>query len=300
MASPPSPKPFSPVTTTASPTKKPQSIPWTHQETISLIQTYQEKWYSLKRGPLKANQWEEVAVTVAVRCGYDYNEPSKTAVQCRHKMEKLRQRYRAENHRLAASSSGTRVWQYFDLMDQLEKGPMPISARPLVALMPFDYGDNEEENDVDVGDDDDKDNEIDERRQYGQSRSSNYFLSQRPESKYRGVPEFSREQVAKRRWRISEEKEEEQVEENVEELNDGRMVEGTGLVSGVAAEMKAFAERFIGMENLKMEMMKETERCRLEMENKRIEMIVKSQQRIVDSIGKAFGFPKKMKISPEI
>ncbi|KAI9108066.1 hypothetical protein K1719_020939 [Acacia pycnantha] len=105
MASPPSPKPLSLVATTASPTKKPQSIPWTHQETINLIQAYQDKWYSLKRGPLKANQWEEVAVTVAVRCGYDYNEPSKTAVQCRHKMEKLRQRYRAENYRLAASSS---------------------------------------------------------------------------------------------------------------------------------------------------------------------------------------------------
>lgn len=178
-------------------------------------------------------------------------------------------------------------------MDQLEKGPVPISAQPLVAFMPFDYDDNEEEND---GDDYDKYNDIDERRQYIQSRSTDYFLSsQRPESRYRGVSEFSREQVAKRLRRVSEEE-----EENVEEVNGGRMVEGIGLVSGLAAEMKAFAERFIGMENLKMEMMKETERCRLEMENKRIEMILKSQQRIVDSIGKAFGFPKKMKISPEI
>ncbi|KAK4268332.1 hypothetical protein QN277_025004 [Acacia crassicarpa] len=297
MASPPSPKPLSLVATTASLTKKAQSIPWTHQETINLIQAYQDKWYSLKRGPLKANQWEEVAVTVAVRCGYDYNEPSKTAVQCRHKMEKLRQRYRAENHRLAASSSfGSRVWQYFDLMDQLEKGPVPISAQPLVAFMPFDYDDNEEENDDDDSDDYDKYNDIDERRKYSQSRSTDYFLiSQRPESRYRGVSEFSREQVAKRLRRVSEEE-----EENFEEVSGERMVEGIGLVSGLAAEMKAFAERFIGMENLKMEMMKETERCRLEMENKRTEMIVKSQQRIVDSIGKAFGFPKKMKISPEI
>lgn len=180
---------------------------------------------------------------------------------------------------------------------------MPISAQPLVAFMPFDCDDNEEENDVDVDDDDEEEEEeeeqIDERQQYSQLRTTNYFLNQRPENKYK-VPEFSRGQVAKRIRRIAEEEEEEEVEENVEEVNGERIVKGMGLVSGLAAEMKAFAERFIGMENLKMEMMKETERCRLEMENKRIEMIVKSQQRIVDSIGKAFGFPKRMKISPEI
>lgn len=203
-------------------------------------------------------------------------------------MEKLRQRYRSENDRLANSGGAGRVWQYFGLMDQLVKGPMPISARPLVALMPFDYDDNEEE-------DDDEERESNEREHYSKSRSVNYILNQRSISKYGGIPEFSREQVAKRLRRVEDDD-----DDVVEEVNGERMVNGLGLVSGLAAEMKAFAERFIGMENLKMEMMKETERCRLEMENKRIEMIVKSQQRIVDSIGKAFGFPKKMKISQEI
>lgn len=304
MASPPLPKPIRHVTivaaaaattASASPTKKPQPIPWTHQETINLIQAYQEKWYSLKRGQLRASQWEEVAVTVAARCGYDYSEPSKTAVQCRHKMEKLRQRYRAENHRLAAGGGGGgRAWQYYGLIDQLEKGPLPISARPLVALMPFDYDDNEEE---DFDQDNDEENENDERQHYGKSSSVKYMFSQRPIStKYGRISEFSREQAAKRLCRVSEEEEEEDEDDDVGE----RMVNGMGLISELAAEMKAFAGRFIGMENLKMEMMKETERCRLEMENKRVEMIVRSQQRIVDSIGKAFGFPKKMKISHEI
>lgn len=159
---------------------------------------------------------------------------------------------------------------------------MPISARPLVALMPFD--DNEEE---DNDDDDDDDEEEDEREQYSKSKSVNYFLNQRRSmSKYGGI------QVAKRLRRLEEEYDDDDDDE-FEEVNRERMVKnGMGIVSGLATEMKAFAERFIGMENLKMEMMKETERCRLEMENKRIEMIVKSQQKIVDSIGKAFGFPK--------
>ena len=45
--------------------------------------------------------------------------------------------------------------------------------------------------------------------------------------------------------------------------------------------------------------MKETERCRLEMEKKRIQMILESQRRIVDSIGRAFGSNKRIKITQQ-
>ena len=71
-------------------------------------------------------------------------------------------------------------------------------------------------------------------------------------------------------------------------------------VLALPAEIRAFAERIIGMESLKMEMMKETERCRLEMEKKRIQMILDSQRRIVDSIGRAFGSNKRIKITEQI
>jgi len=219
----------SPELTLSLPTKKPQPIPWTHQETINLIRAYQEKWYSLKRGPLRGSQWEEVAVVVAARCGYDYNHPSKTALQCRHKMEKLRQRHRSEKHRLTASS---RSWQYFRLMDDLERGPLPISVRPLSV-------------------DDDSDGEMVKKHSAARSRS---ILNQKPTVT------------------LDEEDEEEGV-----------------MAKGLTAELRSFAERIVGLENMKMEMMKETERFRLEMENKRIRMILESQWRIVESIGKAFG-----------
>lgn len=222
----------SPELTLSLPTKKPQPIPWTHQETINLIRAYQEKWYSLKRGPLRGSQWEEVAVVVAARCGYDYNHPSKTALQCRHKMEKLRQRHRSEKHRLTATSSAasSRSWQYFRLMDDLERGPLPISVRPLSHNHPIS---------------DDSDGAA------ARSRSIHNILNQKQ--------------------RDEEEEEEEDV-----------------MAKGLTAELRSFAERIIGLENMKMEMMKETERFRLEMENKRIRMILESQWRIVDSIGKAF------------
>ena len=75
---------------------------------------------------------------------------------------------------------------------------------------------------------------------------------------------------------------------------------GKDVVWELAGEMRAFAESFLRMENMKMEMMKETERHRMEMENRRMEMIVESQRKIVETIGRALGSNKKLKMSQEI
>ncbi|CAK7333923.1 unnamed protein product [Dovyalis caffra] len=285
--SPSPPPPHSPPTNpTPLSSKKTQPLPWIHQETIQLIQAYQEKWYSLKRGQLKASQWEEVAVTVAARCGYDYNHPSKSAIQCRHKMEKLRRRYRDEKRLI--SLGGTCYWQYFDLMDSLERGPLPISAQPL-ALVPAplpcqeNYNTrNRNRNHGILGEytNDNDEEEDEEEDDYGyrsklRSRSINYIL-RKPTivNRYAGGDSsgsgFLRE-AAKKRKRIVEEEEGEEVE------------------LGLAGQIKGFAERMVKLERKKMEMMKETERWRMEMENKRLEMILDSHKKIVDMIDQAFG-----------
>ncbi|KAJ9176579.1 hypothetical protein P3X46_011878 [Hevea brasiliensis] len=278
-------------------TKKPQPVPWTHQETVHLIQAYQEKWYSLKRGQLKASQWEEVAVTVAARCGYEYNHPAKTVIQCRHKMEKLRKRFREERRRI--SLTGACSWQYFDLMESLERGPMPISARPLALLPPNDTGDeddedNEEEAEVEV------DEEEEEEEDYGyrsKSRSINYIL-RKPTivNRFAGSNSgFSREAVNKR-------KREEMVEEEYDDDDDeegGRGDRRKGVEMGLAGEIRAFAERIVGMERKKIEMMKETEKWRMEMENKRMEMILDSQRKIVSMISAAFGSQGDLEMEQE-
>ncbi|KAK7382678.1 hypothetical protein VNO80_01650 [Phaseolus coccineus] len=253
----------------ASPTKKPQPIPWTHQETVHLIRAYQEKWYALKRGPLRHNQWEEVAVVVAARCGYDLAHPAKSALQCRHKMEKLRQRHRAEKKHVAATLRPA-AWQYNALMEDLERGPLPISA-----LAPF-----QNDTDSDPDEDGNYQNDNDGDASFLKSKSINCILSERPVRMRSGERGFLRERV-----------EEERGEDDDGDRDD---------VLALPAEIRAFAERFIGMESLKMEMMKETERCRLEMEKKRIQMILDSQRRIVDSIGRAFGSNKRIKITQQI
>eukprot|EP00256_Glycine_max_P010867 XP_003522202.1 serine/threonine-protein kinase rio2 [Glycine max] len=272
----------------AASTKKPQPIPWTHQETVHLIRAYQEKWYALKRGPLRHNQWEEVAVVVAARCGYDLAHPAKSALQCRHKMEKLRQRHRAEKKQQHSAADALRpgAWQYNALMDDLERGPLPISA-----LAPL-YSDEEEDEDDDDAIDDQYDNDGDEGFINIKSKSINCILSERPVRMRSNDRGFLREHVV-----VVEEEEEEEEEEEVEEEEENENEDDD--VLGLSMEMRVFAERFIGMESLKMEMMKETERCRLEMEKKRIQMILESQRRIVDSIGKAFGSSKRVKITQQ-
>ncbi len=79
--------------------------------------------------------------------------------------------------------------------------------------------------------------------------------------------------------------EEEEEEEEEEEKGRG------AAVSELAAEIRAFAENFIGMENRKMKMMKDTEKFRMEMENKRMDLILQSQKRILDSIQRTFASP---------
>ncbi|OAY78120.1 hypothetical protein ACMD2_06978 [Ananas comosus] len=41
--------------------------PWSHLETVHLIDAYEQRWYALKRGQLKAQQWEEVAARSSAR-----------------------------------------------------------------------------------------------------------------------------------------------------------------------------------------------------------------------------------------
>ncbi|PWA56011.1 trihelix protein [Artemisia annua] len=81
------------VVSLSQPTRRIPPPCWTNDQTVALIEAYRDKWYSLRRGNLRAPHWQEVADCVSVKCGSDL---PKTSIQCRHKMEKLRKRYRNE------------------------------------------------------------------------------------------------------------------------------------------------------------------------------------------------------------
>ncbi|OIT32164.1 PREDICTED: uncharacterized protein LOC109207705 [Nicotiana attenuata] len=324
-----------------SPQKKTQPLPWTHQETFNLIQAYQEKWYSLKKGQLKASQWEEVAITVAARCGFD--EPSKSATQCRHKIEKLRKRYRAERLKPYPNS-----WQYFDLMDRMERGPLPISAHPVAMVkcqqnsnsisnlnstaadhQRYYYDNNTDSDEVDAVsymdmrknksksinhivrgemglmcmNGNENVNVVDHRNVNRMVKDRNFNILDQKDRNFDVMKGIRNPMNEKRKAyfgnvAIEDDDEDDDVEEEVNEEEDE---ENEGSVGGseLAAEIRGFAERFMRMENKKIEMMKETERYRMEMEKRRMEMILENQRNLIDTINRVVGSHKKVKVAQE-
>ncbi|XP_068638286.1 trihelix transcription factor ENAP1-like [Aristolochia californica] len=246
-APPPAPAPSTPSLPTS----------WSHIETVHLIDAYHDKWYSLNRGQLRSNQWEEVAHSVAARGGFA--APTKTATQCRHKIEKLRKRYRAEKQRRPSASA----WPYFHRIDLMEKGPRTTRASSLS---------NDE--------DDEEDNEVNTSN----TRSINHIL-QRPPLIDNSFPRFSRNpRFRKRSFYDDREEDEEEAEE--EERRKGP-------VSELAAVIRSFGQGFVRMEKMKMEMMRETERSRMEMERRRTKMILDSQTRMAEALKTAISSVKR-------
>lgn len=118
------------VTVAETPEKPQRRFPppcWTQEETLVLIEAYRERWYALRRGYLRTADWDSVAAAVASRC--PGASPAKTSAQCRHKMEKLRQRYRAEKQRAVSfPHPGGRYfssWFFFENMEAMENGTTP-------------------------------------------------------------------------------------------------------------------------------------------------------------------------------
>lgn len=101
---------------------------WTQEETLALIDAYRERWYGLRRGYLRTADWDAVAAAVTSRC--PDASPAKTSAQCRHKMEKLRQRYRAEKQRSLSYPTGRffSSWFFFENMDAMENGTSVSAA----------------------------------------------------------------------------------------------------------------------------------------------------------------------------
>ncbi|KAJ8565540.1 hypothetical protein K7X08_008116 [Anisodus acutangulus] len=286
---------------------------WSHDETIALIDAYRDKWYSLRRGNLRANHWQEVADDVAVRSPVD---TPKTAVQCRHKMEKLRKRYRAEIQR-AAPYGGARshrycsAWVHFKRMDTMERGPNAVSPPP-----------SEDEADEDV--EDYRQNSV---KLVGDLYGNNVNTSNR--SSFQGVVNNGgggfririsgmpgtapAPPMAKPYSRFEDSGVENPSNSGsskmfrdgfVKKADLGKRIVGEGVgewkkagdpIAEMVAAIKVLGDGFVRMERMKMDMARELEEMRMEMEMKRTEMILESQQRIVEAFAESLSEKKHKK-----
>ena len=185
---------------------------WNDEETAALIKIYRDKWFALKRGNLRAHHWEEVAAAVRERVSGSGNP--KTAVQCRHKMEKLRKRYRSEKRRPHRIS-----WVHFSEMDAMETGSGAPLAREVTTS----------EEDEDEGD---------LRVQMGATRVFNGGLKGKPAA-LMGLRRVMEERERKERQRTV-----------VEEMVEAVKVMGDGFLRVEEMKMEMVRE----MERMRMEM----------------------------------------------
>ncbi|KAE9609572.1 hypothetical protein Lal_00006534 [Lupinus albus] len=215
---------------------------WSPDETLSLIHAYRLRWYSLGRGNLKATHWQEVADAISARC--PYASPPKTPIQCRHKMEKLRKRYRTEIQRANSLplSPFNSSWLHFNLMDSMEKGP-------------------KHENDSGIHEGVDPE-EIKHTRSFNNLYTNGFRIRiptmAQPQPQPQHVNERVKPKLGKKRKR-----------------------------DPVVNAIKVMGDGFVRMEQMKMEMTREIETMRMEMEMKRTQMILHSQHRMLQAFAKA-------------
>ncbi|CAM8914125.1 unnamed protein product [Rhodiola kirilowii] len=319
----------------AQPSSKPSSrrLPppcWSHDETIALIDAYRDKWYSLRRGNLKAFHWQEVADAVAERC--PLASPAKTAVQCRHKMEKLRKRYRSEIQRAKSLPVSRFIssWVHFKRMDAMEKGP--------ALAKPVDDSGSDDEND---DEDDDVDLETYDYPsvggRYGRNLGSgskagfglvgngvgdsggyssgggagfrikipNGVSVAKPGTSFRSMgygkyddvpsasPNLGRLTMRDGYWKGSGGSRASVGAAGGSGLGK-RDREGDGISEMVSA-INMLADGFVKTEQKKMEMAREIEVMRMDMETKRLKMILESQERVMEAFAKAASDKKNSK-----
>ncbi|CAA7392057.1 unnamed protein product [Spirodela intermedia] len=252
---------------------------WAHEETGALIQSYSQKWHALQRGNLKAAHWEEVAGAVAVRCRPLYaaahhagNSP-KTAVQCRHKMEKLRKRYRSERRRHNHSS-----WVHFPQMHAMEMGaPLFIhgggggadrSKAAVATTVPPTHIDDDSAGALRF-----------QITKALRATSPGLVNGHAEELLPPAEPPSAAGDMRRRKKRAA----------------------GVPLLGEMAAAVRMASDGFLRVEEMKMAAAREMEKQKMEMELRRTEMMIETQNRIVNAFIRGFSQSKKKrpKVNPE-
>lgn len=298
---------------------------------------------------LRAPHWQEVADELARRCHHMLNSDPptttpKTAIQCRHKMEKVRKRYRLDWERslqLHPNSPAHSTWVYFRKMDDMnnvarssssmgnqrssssKKAPLPVvtktpssSSRDLSETS----SEEEEEQQQPYGGENN-------RMGNGTGRRRGWDPQPQPTSGYRfKIPKMGREKVGiplnsvsggrlfgygnsdfnergreRERERDRERKRRRDEYDEKDELRNGNC--GPSVMGEIALAVRTFGEGYMKMEKLKMEMTRDFEKVKMDMELKRTKMILESHQQIVDAfvtgLAGSKNKNKRTRISPD-
>ncbi|KAL8196146.1 hypothetical protein R6Q57_025146 [Mikania cordata] len=260
---------------------------WTQDEALVLIGAYRERWYALNRAFLRAADWDAVAEKVTTTCP-DVTPP-KTAAQCRHKMEKLRQRHRVEKRRSAAFSDKRFIstWFYYEAMEAMENGSNiePGSLNPGPGILVKSLAPKSTKR------------RIEPNPNFGGIRIKPSITTQEesclPDIRPRKFSKVvhgnedddngemwikvpRRTDLSRGKWR----------NENNPVLNGKNLrkkEKDSGGIADVVASIKLLGEGFMKVEKMKIDMAMEIEQMRIETEMKRNRLMLESQKQIVEA-----------------
>jgi hypothetical protein len=293
--------------------------PWSHVETTHLIDAYEERWTALRRGQLKAHQWEEVAAEVAARCAATPGVVAqrKTGTQCRHKLEKLRKRYRTEGARPVTS-----LWPYFRRMDRLERGPLAVASSAYPAATgspPAADGDEEgEEEEEEVEEEEEEEEDVQEENEEEEelaprnnnTRSINGIIREfgtglaprHPQLQLHPPPPSITPSIAPPRKRVAYEAFQAKAaaaavkakddEEEAMEMARRRGSSGRP-VAQLSAVLRDFGEGVMRLERRRMEVQWEIERGWQEADARHARMLQDAQRQLRDTVAGACALPPK-------
>lgn len=88
---------------------------WSTEAINNLLDVYEAKWNHRNRGNLKGGDWEDVALRVSARGGG--GKSAKSPFQCKNKVASMKQKYRSETLLQGLNGSTASRWPFFARMD---------------------------------------------------------------------------------------------------------------------------------------------------------------------------------------
>eukprot|EP00250_Pteridium_aquilinum_P030214 c40863_g1_i1 orf=266-1237(+) len=282
---------------------------WSELETIHLIAAYQEKWYLLKRGQLKARHWEEVANNVFLRGGS--SEPSKSSVQCRHKVEKLRKKYREEKQLEEQRGPGSSTWPYFEHMDAMEHGRTINKVTPSAPFASAsaacngnttintryrsrwqERGDRDHEPRMSVNNDMHDTSPPPIPRMRGSVRVKGGPI-RHAEHVHVESPRVTLRPKLRKNYSLDEAYVNMDDKATIPDISNDLF--SKRMKTELASVVRSLGEGFLRIEQMKLEMQRDNERLRAEVELKRMGMLLDSQKQIAEMFTKAITGKKSVK-----
>uniref|UniRef100_A0A1D1XDN9 Uncharacterized protein At4g22160 n=1 Tax=Anthurium amnicola TaxID=1678845 RepID=A0A1D1XDN9_9ARAE len=244
---------------------------WSEGGVVSLLEVYESKWLLRNRAKLKWSDWEDIAHQVSVRCSG--TKAMKTPNQCKNKIESMKKRYRAESA-TAQQPNSCSSWQFYSRMDGLLKGTTSCYAQPKaenentdVKPVPKVVVDLELEGNLQDSNQDDGSNTLPNNVVANNGNNGN---NENKES--RGLDS----DLSTPRSKAADARE-------ATGKCGNSFKRRKGLGSEVAESIRLLAHSILKIEQVRMEMYKDSERMRVEAEIKRAEMELKRTEIIAST-----------------